>query len=58
MKKVNNLISDFCIPEKRCCFWVRAVMQTVELKLRTQPNRQPDIYVATLAKTTENTLPK
>ncbi|MDQ2721539.1 MAG: hypothetical protein M3Z26_17515 [Bacteroidota bacterium] len=56
MKKVNSLIYKFCIPEKRCCFWVRAVMQTMKLKLRTQRNRQPDIYVAALKKTTENTL--
>ena len=30
MKKVYTLISDFCIPEKRYCFQVRVVMQTVE----------------------------
>ena len=58
MKKVNNLISDFCILEKRYCFWVRAVMQTVAPGHRKQRNTMPYIYVAILLKITENTLPK
>ncbi|MEO8962134.1 MAG: hypothetical protein ABI325_09645 [Ginsengibacter sp.] len=45
MKKVYNLIFNFCIPEKRCCFWVRVVMQTVQLKACKQGSRQSYIYL-------------
>ena len=58
MKKVYNPISDFCVSEKRCCFWVRVVVQTVELSLRKQQNRRPYFYATIFRKTTENTLPK
>ena len=56
MKKVYNPVPDFYTPEKRCCFWVRVVMQKVEISLRIQQNRQSYIYLVPPAKTTENTL--
>jgi hypothetical protein len=56
MKKVYNPIPDFFIPEKRCCFWVGVVMQTVEPSVRKQHNTKAYIYVAILAKITESTL--
>ena len=56
MKKVYNPIFDFLIPEKRSCFWVGAVMQTVEKNLRKQPNTKPYVEVVLPAKNTENTL--
>jgi hypothetical protein len=56
MKKVYNPIFDFFIPEKRCCFWVGVVMQTVRLSLRKQQNTQSYVYVVLLTKITENTL--
>ena len=58
MKKVNDPVSDFYIPEKRYCFWVRVVVQTTKPGLRKQHNTKAYIYVAILAKITQNTLPK
>ena len=57
MKKVNNSISDFCVPEKRGCFWAGVVVQTVKPSPPRQRNTPPYIYVALFVKTTENTLP-
>ncbi len=48
MKKANNPISDFCIPDKRYCFWVGAVMQTVAPGNRKKRNTMPYIYVVIL----------
>ena len=56
MKKVYSPFADFYIPEKRCCFWVRVVMQTVGGKLRKQQTMKPYTYVVLLAKSAENTL--
>jgi hypothetical protein len=56
MKKINSPISDFYIPDKRYCFWVGAVMQTVAPGNRKKRNTMPYIYVVILLKITENTL--
>jgi hypothetical protein len=56
MKKVCTCTPDLFIPEKRCCFWVGVVMQTVRLSLRKQQNTQSYVYVVLLTKITENTL--
>jgi len=44
MKKVYSPFADFYIPEKRCCFWVRVVMQTAGGKTSKTTNHEA-IYV-------------
>ena len=40
MKRIYNLIFNFCIPEKRCCFLVRITMQIVQLSSRKQKKQE------------------
>ena len=58
MKNVYNPVCDFGIPEKQCCFWVRAAVQTMRLSAREKRNNEPYIYMASFPKNTQNTLPK
>jgi len=50
LKKPNNRICDFCIPEKQGCFWVGVVMQAGEPGHRKQQNMKSYIYLAATQK--------
>jgi hypothetical protein len=53
---LNDPIGDFCISEKRCCFWAGVVMQTLT-EVQSKPrNKMVYFEEVFLLKMTENTL--
>jgi len=56
MKKVYHLVCDFGIPEKQCCFWVRAAMHIMWLSAREKRNSRPSIHLQHPAKSIQNPL--
>lgn len=56
MKKLNNCIFNFCVPEKRCCLWVGVAMKTVERKHRKKQNRKSYNYPAAYQETAKTPL--